>query len=113
MKPLRLFCLALVISLLVPALTPRSGASGSSPAAQDELSVLRNRVHELEAQVSSCGQQVADLRAENDLLGQVISQISTDQPAPPPKGSKPFEFNGRRSWIMPAAPDGQTPGSKQ
>ncbi len=112
MKHLRSVGLALIIWLLLPAVIPNSGATDNPPAAPDELTALKIRVQELEAQLAASDQKTAKLQAENDVLREVLSKISIDKPAARPKGSKPFDFNGMRSWIMPAAPDGHTPAPK-
>src|SRR5262245_8730896 len=74
-----------------------AGVALSDTPPTDDVAALRARVKELEAQVST-------LQTENLSLRALIGKIAASQPRNGPKDAVPFEYNGMRFYVIPAAP---------
>ena len=84
--------------LLMIATTAGVALSDTTPT--NEVAALQARVKELEAQVST-------LQTENATLRGIIEKIAAATRGP--KDATPFEYNGMRFYVIPAAPGSHSP----
>jgi len=109
------------VSILLVVMLLLSGAYASSPSQSepkggttpsDETAALQKRIADLEAQLKETSERAASLQAENDVLRSAIATIRKGRQESLPEGATPFEYNGMRFYVIPAAPAAADYGRK-
>ncbi|HEX4823116.1 MAG TPA: hypothetical protein VFV19_02270 [Candidatus Polarisedimenticolaceae bacterium] len=80
-----------------------------SPDTTDDKAALLAQVKDLESQLETCNQQITRLRAENDSLRGVLSEVVAKQARETPKNFVPYDYNGMRFYVGPAMPGHEVP----